>query len=180
MWNKVSIFSMVSVMLFLAGTIISCNPNKDNVSAVPKLIFAGIYKFNSGYGYDSFIEIDLGYEDSDGDLGLNDADTLFPFGYKQKEFYNLKVYYQHKIGVKWMNPMNPLLSPSDTLVLHERVRNITPTGRSKAVHGNLILNIPARPFQYRGDTVRFTIQFTDRALHKSNIIVTPSILLEHP
>jgi hypothetical protein len=42
------------------------------------------------------------------------------------------------------------------------------------------LNIPARPFQYRGDTVRFRIQFTDRALHKSNIIVTPSILLEHP
>ncbi len=180
MWNKVSIFSMGSVMLLLAGTIISCNPNKDNISGVPKLIFKGIYKFNSGYGYDSFVEIDLGYEDSDGDLGLDDADTMPPFGFKQKEFYNLKVYYQQKIGMNWVNPMNPLLGPLDTLVLHERIRNITPTGHSKAVNGNLILNVPARPYQYRGDTVRFTIQFTDRALHKSNIIVTPSILLEHP
>ena len=180
MWNKVSIFSMGSVMLLLAGTIISCNPNKDNISGVPKLIFKGIYKFNSGYGYDSFVEIDLGYEDSDGDLGLDDADTMPPFGFKQKEFYNLKVYYQQKIGMNWVNPMNPLLGPLDTLVLHERILNITPTGHSKAVNGNLILNVPARPYQYRGDTVRFTIQFTDRALHKSNIIVTPSILLEHP
>ena len=180
MWNKFSIFSMVSVMLGLAGTMISCKPNKDNGSAVPKLTFLGIYKFNSGYGYDSFVEIDLGYEDSDGDLGLDDADTMPPFGKKQTEFHNLKVYYQQKIGVTWVNPMNPLLVLSDTLVLHERIRNITPTGHSKAVHGNLVLNIPARPFQYRGDTVRFTIQFTDRALHKSNIIVTPSILLEHP
>lgn len=180
MWNRESIFSIGFVMLFLAGTLISCNPSKDTISSVPKLTFAGIYKFNSGYGYDSFVEIDLGYEDGDGDLGLDDADTMPPFGYKQKEFYNLKVYYQQKIGANWVNPMNPLLGPKDTLVLHERIRNITPTGRSKAVHGNLVLNIPARPFQYRGDTVRYTIQFTDRALHKSNIIVTPSILLEHP
>ena len=180
MWNKVSIFSMVSVMLVVAGTIISCNPNKDNVSAVPKLTFAGIYKFNSGYGYDSFIEIDLGYEDSDGDLGLDDADTLFPFGKQQKEWYNLKVYYQHKIGVKWVNPMNPLLGPSDTLVLHERIRNITLTGRSKAVHGNLILNITARPFQNQGDRVRFTIRFTVRALHNIKFFVTPSVLFGIP
>jgi hypothetical protein len=100
---------MGSVMLLLAGTIISCNPNKDNISGVPKLTFKGIYKFNSGYGYDSFVEIDLGYEDSDGDLGLDDADTMSPFGYKQKEFYNLKVYYQQKIGMNWVNPMIPCL-----------------------------------------------------------------------
>ena len=180
MWNKFSIFSMVSVMLLLAGTMFSCNPSKDNVSAVPKLTFGGIYKFNSGYGYDSFVEIDLSYEDSDGDVGLDDADTMSPFGYKQSDFYNLKVYYQQKIGGSWICPMNPLMGPKDTLVLHERIRNITPSGLSKSIHGNLVLNVPARPYQYRGDTVRFTIQLMDRALHRSNIIVTPSILLEHP
>ena len=180
MWNKVSIFSMVSVMLLYVATFSSCYPSKDNVSSVPKLTLGGIYKFNSGYGYDSFVEIDLGYEDGDGDVGLDDADTLWPFGYKQREFYNLKVYYQQKIGTQWIYPMNPLMGPTDTLVLHERIRNITPSGMNKAIHGNLVLTLPARPFQYRGDTVRFTIQLTDRALHKSNVVVTPSILLEHP
>lgn len=170
------LFVICMVMLSLG----SCCKSKDTVSFVPKLVLNGIYKFNSGNGYDSFVEIDLNYEDGDGDIGLTNADTLYPFGMKQPGFYNLLVYYQQKVGSRWIYPMNPLLKIPDTLVLHERIQNITPTGKSKAIHGNLIVTIPARPFSYRGDTVRFTIQLMDRAMHRSQMIITPSILLEHP
>jgi hypothetical protein len=76
--------------------------------------------------------------------------------------------------------MNPLLGPNDTLVLHQRLKNLTPTGKNKSIEGDLTVVIPARPYSYRGDSVRFEIQLIDRALHRSNKIITSAILLQHP
>lgn len=160
--------------------LLACNNNKDTIRSRPELFLNGIYPFNSGFGYDSFVEVDLGFSDADGDIGLNDNDTLFPYGLGDPGFYSLFVYYQHKIGGIWVYPQNPLMGPGDTLVLHERLKNLTPSGKSKAIEAKVKLIIPARPFQYRGDSVRFKIYLLDRALQRSNEILTPSILLQHP
>ena len=178
MWNKswISGLVMVTVLWLLSA----CNEGKDTIPSAPTLSFQGIYVFNSGFGYDSFVEVALGFEDVNGDLGLSDDDTLFPFGSGDPAEYNLLVYYQDKKGGKWQYPRNPLLGVNDTLVLHERLKNITPTGNNKSIHGDITLVIPARPFTYRGDSVRFEIQLMDRGLHRSKKILTDAIFLQHP
>lgn len=178
MWNKslISGFILFAIFLWLTG----CKDGKDTIRFRPELALNGIYPFSSGNGYDSFVEVDLHFSDEDGDIGLTEKDSMYPFGLGDPGFYNLFVYYQHKIGGIWVYPKNPLLGPNDTLVLHERLTNITPTGRHKAIHGDIQLIIPARPYQYRGDSVRFEIQLIDRALQRSNVILTPSIFLQHP
>jgi hypothetical protein len=144
------------------------------------LALKGIYPFNSGFGYDSFVEVEVVFSDADGDIGLEDSDTLFPFGKNDPAHYNLLVYYQDKKNGLWQYPLNPLLGAKDTLVLHQRLKNLTPSGRNKSIHGNLTVVIPARPYQYRGDSVRYEVQLIDRALHRSNKIITPAIFLQHP
>ena len=76
MWNKswISGLVMVTVLWLLSA----CNEGKDTIPSAPTLSFHGIYVFNSGFGYDSFVEVALGFEDVNGDLGLSDDDTLFP------------------------------------------------------------------------------------------------------
>lgn len=167
---------MVSALWLMLG----CNGGKDTIPSPPTLVFNGIYPYNSGFGYDSFVEVDVSFSDADGDIGLEDSDTLFPFGGGDPAFYNLLVYYQDKKNGQWRYPMNPLLGPNDTLVLHQRLKNLTPTGKNKSIEGDLTVVIPARPYSYRGDSVRFEIQLIDRALHRSNKMITSAILLQHP
>jgi hypothetical protein len=167
-------------MVCLFGLLCACKGGKYTIPSSPQLFHEGIYVFNSGFGYDSFVEVALRFEDADGDIGLNESDTMYPFGMGQPAQYNLLVYYQDKKGQQWQYAKNPLLGVNDTLVLHQRIGNITPSGKNKAIQGNLTLVIPARPYTYRGDSVRFEIQLMDRALHRSKKILTPAIFLQHP
>lgn len=178
MFNKSLILGLFMVgVLWLFS---ACNGGKDTIPSAPTLTFKGIYVFNSGFGYDSFVEADMEFSDLDGDLGLGDADTLYPFGVGDPAEFNLLVYYLDKKGGQWQYPKNPLLGANDTLVLHERIKNITPTGKHKSINGDFTLVIPARPYTYRGDSVRFEIQLIDRALHRSKRILTDAIFLQHP
>jgi hypothetical protein len=174
-----SLISGLLMVMILFG-VAACNDGKDTIPSPPTLLLKGVYPFNSGFGYDSFVEVEVGFEDADGDIGLEDSDTLFPFGQGDPAFYNLLVYYQEKKGANWIYPMNPLLGATDTLVLHQRLKNVTPTGKNKSISGNLTVVIPARPYQYRGDTVRYLLQLVDRKLLRSKQIVTPAIFLQHP
>ncbi|MSP57686.1 MAG: hypothetical protein EXR17_02370 [Flavobacteriaceae bacterium] len=159
---------------------VACEKDKNTISFLPKIDFLGIYQIGSGFGYDSIVRIDVKYGDGDGDIGLDSNYNFYPFGIKDPAYFNLLIYYQHKKGGIWTYPINPLLIPPDTLVLHQRIPVITPSGRSKAIQGEISIALPARPFSYRGDSVRYRIQLIDRALHRSDIILTQSIWLEHP
>jgi hypothetical protein len=75
--------------------------------------------------------------------------------------------------------MNPLIL-GDTLNLHERILNLTPKGNEKGIRGIFNFKINARPFSYRGDTVKYRFQLIDRALHKSNLVETKIFILKHP
>lgn len=178
MLNKSWISGLWIMMVF--GLMVACERGKDTIPSPPQLTYKGIYVFNSGFGYDSFVEVEFDFSDLDGDVGLDDADTLYPFGVGDPAAFNLLVYYQDKKGGQWQYPKNPLLGPSDTLVLHQRLKNMTPTGKNKSISGRFTLVIPARPYTYRGDSVRYEIQLMDRALHRSQKILTPPIFLQHP
>ena len=158
---------------------VACTDDKNTTSLVPEIAIRGEYLFNSGYGYDSFVWVDIEFKDGDGDIGLNEGDTFGDFGYGKPNFYNFKCWYWEKKQGKWTKVINPLI-PSDTLNLHERVQNLTPKGSNKGITGMFNFKIAARPFSYRGDTVKYQFQLIDRALHKSNIAETKIFVLKHP
>lgn len=168
-----SIGLMVIVLLLS-----QCQKSKNNYSPTPYLKISDLSITQNDSGKDSFIMVKMVYRDGDGDIGLEDNDTLAPFNYGSRFFYNLLVdYYVMKNGV-WIKPLNPL-APTDTIVFHERLPSITPGGKQKWIEGNLDLRLPANPFSLKPDTVRFEIQLVDRSLKKSEILRTETLTLKH-
>lgn len=172
-------FSIKLMLFFVIGIMAACTDNKNTTSIVPEIGIKGEYLFNSGYGYDSFVLIDIEFKDGDGDIGLSASDTFGDFAYGKSNFYNLKCWFWAKKQGRWVKVMNPLI-PNDTLNLHERIDNLTPKGEQKGISGLFNFRISARPFSYRADTVKYQFQLVDRALHSSNIVETKIFILKHP
>lgn len=149
----------------------ACQGEDFNFSETPELTLSDIQQYQLN-GKDSAVVIDIAYKDGDGDIGLEPSDTLPPFQFKSEYFYNLHIYpYEVVDGVK-----KPLLVPSstDTINFNDRIKTLTPTGKNKAIFGNLKLFINAKPyFSLSPDSMYYRIYIYDRKLHKSNIIETP-------
>lgn len=133
---------------------------------------------NNGYNKDSFIAMNFSFTDGDGDIGLSEEDTAYPFAYGQPYFYNLKVWMLEKKNGVWRKLQDPL-NPGDSLNFHERLLPITPTGRYKWVEGQLTLRVPAEYYTLKPDTVKIQVELIDRALHSSGVQETETWVLQH-
>ena len=143
------------------------------------------YLFNADSTFSGEGIIAFSYTDGDGDLGLDDADTTYPFGFKDPHYYNMVVDYlkaENGVFVK-----TPLLSPhvpsfpGDTLVLYDtvtfnaRFHRLRDNDDPKAISGTMEYKLTVQnPFS-PNDTVKFEIHILDRALHESNVIQTEPI-----
>lgn len=120
--------------------------------------------------YQNPSKIIISFTDGDGDIGLNQGDTLEPFNYIEdpfnKFYYNLLLYYFEKQGEEWVEVPT-------TIDIFYRVPNITPTGQNKALNGEIEVELTL-PIT-RPDSIRFNIELIDRALHESNMLTTPVI-----
>ena len=152
----------------------------------PAIEYQGFtYLFNPDSTFSGEGIIAFSYTDGDGDLGLDDADTTYPFGFKDPYYYNMVVDYlkaENGVFVK-----TPLLSPhvptnpGDTLVLYDtvtfnaRFHRLRDNDDSKAISGSIEYKLTVQnPFS-PNDTVKFEIHILDRALHESNLIQTEAI-----
>ena len=139
----------------------------------------GAYVYNNGSGKDSFILLELFYRDGDGDIGLGESDTFAPYGQNDAYFYNLLVWMYEKRNGVWVKPLNPLSPDNDTLNFHERLPNLTPSGRTKWIEGTLNVRIPAEPYSLTPDTIKIQVQLIDRSLQRSQSVETEEIILKH-
>lgn len=120
------------------------------------------------------------FTDGDGDIGLDQGDTLAPF--VGQYYYNFYLdYYLMEEGA-W----------TYKFAISNRILVITPTGQNKALEGEIAraiqtIQIPGAPPQpwygdlsdaEQGDTVRFDVRLIDRALHTSNTATTGIIVLQ--
>jgi len=152
----------------------------------PKIAYEGFtYLMNPDSTFSGEGVVSFSYTDGDGDLGLDDSDTLPPFGFHDSYYYNLVVDYlklENGIFVK-----TPLLSPhvptnpADTLVLFDtvtfnaRFKRLRDTEDPKAISGSMDYKMTVQnPFS-PDDTIKFEIHILDRALHESNVIQTDPI-----
>lgn len=112
------------------------------------------------------------FQDCNGDVGLEDSDTLPPFNTESDYYYNLKLdYFEFQEG-KWVRIAD--LEPP----FYYRIPNLTPKGKTKKLEGDIEVSLEPTyylPFS-KFDTLMFSIQLFDRELNGSNIIETPQII----
>lgn len=130
-------------------------------------------------GYDSLVYVDFLFEDGDGDIGLSEADTFGGFAFGRYDFHNVKVYMQFLSAGRWEYALNPLTGNRDTIDFHERLPRLVNSEKQKAVSGEMRLNIPAKPYGFRADSLRFIIRISDRALNRSPWDTSQTVFLKH-
>lgn len=173
------------LIVFLLMAMASCQKHVE-YPVEPSITYEGFtYLFNSDSTFSGEGIISFSYTDGDGDLGLDDADTLSPFGFNDAHYYNMIIDYLKLVDGVFVK--TPLLSqhvpthPGDTIVLFDtitfnaRFHRLRDSETPKAISGTmdytLIVQNPLSP----NDTVKFEIRILDRALHESNVIQTETI-----
>ena len=126
--------------------------------------------------------LSIGYTDGDGDLGLDDADTLYPFGPNDPHYYNLIIDYLKWNGSAFIEtPLqnwNPQTQSYEDASFNARFKRLVFNDEEAAISGTMdykmmVLN-PLSP----NDIIKFKIHILDRALHESNAIETDAISFE--
>jgi hypothetical protein len=166
-------------LLFLALAMLSCQKPVE-YPIEPKIAYEGFtYLFNSDSTFSGEGIISFSYTDGDGDLGLDDADTLSPFGFHDSHYYNMMIDYLKCVNGEFVK--TPLLSWNvqtqsyDTITFNARFKRLRDTEEPKAISGTMDYTLPVQnPFS-PNDTIKFEIRILDRALHESNVIQTSPI-----
>ena len=160
--RKIVIFS---ILTFLLWGIHSCKKIEE-FPIEPHIEFIEFIKYYN----DTLDLFDKGllkfsYTDGDGDIGLEESDSLPPYD------FNLFIdYFEYRNGI--FIKVEDLDPP-----LHARIPMLTPKGRHKAIKGEIEDLIDLNYFSDI-DTVKYQIYIMDRALHKSNVIETPPIYIK--
>ena len=153
----------------------------------PRVEYLGFtYLFNADNTFSGEGIVAFSYTDGDGDLGLDDGDTIYPFGFHDAHYYNLEIDYLKCVnGVFEKTPLlSPHVptSPADTLVLYDtvtfnaRFKRLRDNEDPKAISGTMDYRLTVQNPLSPNDTIKFEIRILDRALHESNVIQTEAII----
>lgn len=110
-------------------------------------------------------ELVFEFEDGDGDLGLEQADTLYPDTINYNLFFTLF----EKIGGQFQVVDEEDLETS----LNFRIPYIENVGQNKTLKGEIKVDFYYLLMLY--DTIKYEFYIIDRALHKSNVEATREI-----
>lgn len=122
-------------------------------------------------GYDEKVFVTISFTDGDGDIGYyprESGQNPWIFDDPTSQYYNN---YIVKTSIRrsgtWVE---------DTTNVSARLPYMTPEGAIKALKGEIRRELTLPPLLNR-DTLQYDIFIWDRALHKSNIVVTPPVVL---
>jgi len=121
------------------------------------------------------------YTDGDGDLGLSSSDTLPPFNVDGDYYYNMIIRYFEKQNGEFVEVpiliFNNETQTYDTVTFNSRFPVLTPASGNMNIKGlfqdTLYVFNPFSEF----DTIMFKVSIYDRALHQSNEIETPPLII---
>lgn len=170
--------SLIGLLLLLLVAVSCQKPVEYPIE--PEIAFEGFtYLFNADSTFSGEGTISFFYTDGDGDLGLDDSDTLPPFGMNDAHYYNMIVDYMKCVNGEFVKM--PLLSWNqqtqnyDTVSFNARFHRLRDTEEPKAISGTMEYTLPVQNPLSSNDTIKFEIRILDRALHESNVIQTEPI-----
>lgn len=156
-----SIFIIFVSVFFIS----SCRKPKCDEN-IPAIAFKDFRQYRDAQGnmLDS-AKIIITFKDCDGDIGLEESDTLKPFDFN----YFLK--YFEMVNGAWV-------VKCDTCFRY-RLPKLTPEGQSKILEGEIGITISPFYFDFMSpdsDTIKYSVLLYDKELHESNEAETPMVL----
>ena len=166
-------------LLFLALAAVACQKPVE-YPVEPKIAYEGFtYLMNPDSTFSGEGVVVFSYTDGDGDLGLDDSDTLPPFGLNDAHYYNMVVDYLKSVNGQFVKtPLlswNPQTQSFDTVTFNARFRRLRDSEEPKAISGKIEYKLTVQNPLSPNDTIKFEIRILDRALHESNVIQTEAI-----
>lgn len=169
-----------TLLIICLLTILAACQEKMEFPIEPKITYEGLgYVMNADSTLTGEVVVSIAYTDGDGDLGLDDADTLYPFGPNDPHYFNLIIDYLKWNGSQFVE--TPLLSWNqhtqsfDTVSFNARFKRLVFNDEEAAISGiidyKMMVYNPLSP----NDTIKFRITLLDRSLHESNSIETGAI-----
>ena len=168
--------------ILLATVLLTACQEKMDYPIEPRITYQGMaYVINADSTLTGEVVVSIGYTDGDGDLGLDDADTLYPFGPNDPHYYNLIIDYMKWDGTQFVE--TPLLSWNqqtqsyDTMSFNARFKRLVFNDEEKPISGTIDYRMMVYNPLSPDDTVKFRIHLIDRALHESNTIETEAVVI---
>lgn len=158
--------------LFTCGVLyfllFSCEPTPQ-FSKIPHISFVSFEKNPPINGADYNGKLTFHFQDGDGDIGLDKNDLSSPFDTASTYYYNFFCNYYEKQNGQYIKIDLPLSQNARIPRLSEL--------ESESIEGTITLDLLINnPFSAY-DTIRFDFYIVDRALHHSDTIFTPDIIV---
>jgi hypothetical protein len=190
--------TLLSALAF-SFLMVSCL-TKPNFPFEPSISFSNIIqktiKDENGIIVDSLI-LEINFKDGNGDIGLTSSDTtgnfapFKPDGSRNPFYYNYycTLFRRNKFTGEYQRfPMPKIPNTDIETNLHGRVPPLLENARPSPIEGKLqyqteistlynTSTVPNPELINKNDSIRFEIFIYDRALNKSNVITTKSILV---
>lgn len=163
---KILQFCVILLILFIID---SCR-KKEEYSVIPYIQFKSFAKISNSTAKDDKGILTITFTDGDGDIGLAEGDTTPPYNKEGEYFYDLFVIYFERQNGKLIE----VTLPGQNNV---RLPLISLNGKNKNIKGDIEDEIFINNINSNYDTIAFQVYIVDRALHKSNIIMTPDIIV---
>jgi hypothetical protein len=160
------------LLIFILSTFFLIACTKEEVfPPEPAITFISFDKIPNNSSIDNLGLLKIFFTDGDGDLGLDESDTLPPYDLGSKYYYNYFIKFFEKQHGKFVEVTLPL-------PFNGRIPRLQGSGNSPSIKGEIELEVliynPTSVF----DTVRFEVSICDRALNMSNVITTPEIIVK--
>ncbi len=161
LYTKISLFLLITIFAGLTGCV-----KEQTYPPEPHIEYVSFMTNTGTDGKDSLGLITISYTDGDGNIGLFEWDTVEPLKYN----YYLKLMQQIDGQMVEVIPVNPAVN------FNARIPILTPVGRNKNIKGEIArtLELYFASQALQSDIIAFEIYIKDRALNKSNVIITPS------
>lgn len=170
--------SLIAI-LFIFVAAVSCRQEVD-YPVEPHISYNGFtYIFNADSTFSGEGVLSFNYTDGDGDLGLDLADSLYPFGPNDPHYYNMEVDYLKSVNGEFVKmPLvywNQQMQQFDTVSFNSRFKRLISGDGPRPISGTMEYTMQVQnPFS-PNDTIMFEVRIFDRALHESNTIQTSPI-----
>ena len=160
--KKLLLFGLLAMLFF------GCH-RPEPISEVPYIEFVRLEKVDEGTGVDNQANLVVRFQDGDGDIGLNDADTTGVFSKDSVYYYNFFIDYYEKQHGEWV--LVELPTP-----LHARIPRLS-DNVPESIEGEITILTFINNYFSPYDTIKLSCCLYDRALHQSNTIETPEIIV---
>ncbi|REJ80496.1 MAG: hypothetical protein DWQ44_05930 [Bacteroidetes bacterium] len=163
----------IAFLFAVALTIFSSCKKLEEYPVIPSIEYKNMFVLQDAGGFDEFVRLVIAFTDGDGDIGYHAVES----GLNDPIFDDPASAYYYNYSAKVFQFVNGVWSEvTSPIPISGRLPYMTPEGPNKALKGEIDREFNVPPGLI-ADTIRFEVFIYDRALHKSNTLTTPAVII---